>query len=389
MAQVGRRFTILHTESSLGWGGQEHRVLAEARILTDRGHRLLLACDPRGALYGRAAREGLPLFPVKFWGWRNVTALWTIRGILKAERVDILNTHSSLDSWVGTLAWGCGSRTVKLVRTRHLSTPVADNWPTRWLYRTPAAVITTGKNISDLLNQRLGIPSERLFIIPTGVAPEEFAPRPPDPTLIHSLNLPSGALVLGTVSVLRSWKGHLDLLEAFNLLVTEGEPAILLIVGEGPYRPVIEAKIAELGLQARVRLVGHQENVPAWLALMDVFVMASYANEGVPQALLQAMAMARPVAATAAGGIPEVIIPEKTGLLAPPRNPPALAQILARLCRDAALREALGQKGRELVLQRFSLGHMADRLERLYGILMAGAGDRQTATLASCSPKDP
>jgi glycosyltransferase involved in cell wall biosynthesis len=145
---------------------------------------------------------------------------------------------------------------------------------------------------------------------------------------------------------------------------------ILLIVGDGPYRQVIEAKITELGLGEEVRLVGHQEAVPDWLALMDAFVLASYANEGVPQALLQALAMGKPAAATATGGIPEVIVPEETGLLVPPKDSRALAQALARLARDQALWAALGRRGPGLVASRFSLEHMADALEALYADIM-------------------
>jgi len=374
-----RLFTILHTESSPGWGGQEHRILAEATIMRRRGHRLLLACDPQGELHGRAAREGFPVFPLKFWGRQNFKAWLALRRLLREERVDILNTHSSQDSWVGLLAWGSRPQGVKLVRTRHLSTRVATNWPTRWLYRTPAAVITTSRAISDLLQRRLGVRPDRLHAIPTGVSLADFAPRPPDPALAASLNPPPGAFVFGTVSVLRSWKGHLYLLEAFKRLVDEGWEVFLLIVGDGPYRPVIEAKIQELGLAGQVRLAGHQDRVPEWLALMDAFVMASYANEGVPQALLQALAMARPVAATTVGGIPEVIIPEETGLLAPPRDSQALARIMSRLLQEADLREALSRRGPQVVAARYSLEQMADQLEAVYDEIM-GTGRPWTAS---------
>ena len=366
-----RTYTILHTESSLGWGGQEHRVLAEAKIMRQRGHRLLLACDPRGALYPRAERQGFAVFPLNFGGLDNLGAWLNLRRLLKQARVDILNTHSSLDSWVGLLAWLTSGKKTTLLRTRHLSTPVAATWPTRRLYLAPAAVITTGQGISELLHQRLGVPRERLHAIPTGVSLADFAPRPPDPKLIARLDLPAGIFVFGTISVLRSWKGHLYLLEAVKQLREEGLAAVLLIVGDGPYRPVIEAKIRELGLAGQVRLVGHQEAVPDWLALMDAFVLASYAHEGVPQALLQALAMGKPVVATRTGGIPEVITPGETGLLAPPQDSRALAQAMSRLARDGALREGLALRGPKLVASRYSLEQMADALEALYGDIMA------------------
>jgi len=364
-----RSFTILHTESSLGWGGQEQRIFAEIRIMGDRGHRLLLAGDPRGELYPRAIREGFLTFPLEFGGARTWGAWLTLRRLLQQERVDILNTHSSLDSWVGFLAWLTRKNRLTLVRTRHLSTLVAQNWPTRRLYQAPAAVITTSRAISELLQQRLGVPEERLHAIPTGVSLTDFTPRPPDPNLAAGLELPTGAFVFGTVSVLRSWKGHLYLLEALKYLLEEGLDAVLVIVGEGPYRPVIEEKVQWLGLTEQVCLVGHQEWIPDWLALMDAFVLASYAHEGVPQALLQALAMGKPVVATRTGGIPEVIVTGETGVLAPPRESQALAQAMLRLARDASLREKFSQQGPQ-VASRYSLDRMADALEALYAEIM-------------------
>ncbi len=358
--------TILHTESSLGWGGQEHRILVEARVLRDRGYRLLLAADPRGELCRRARAEGFPVIPLTFGGRANPAAFFALRRLLGQGGVDILNTHSSLDSWVGTLAWATLRRRPVLLRTRHLSTPVHANWPTRWLYHRPARVLTTSREIAALLHERLGVPEKRLLPVPTGINLPDFSPRLPDPALRASLGWPAGTFVAGTVSVLRSWKGHLYLLEALHLLRGQGHDIALVIVGEGPYRPVIEGKIRDLGLEAWVRLVGHQEDVPAWLALLDAFVLASYAHEGVPQALLQALAMARPVVATRVGGIPEVIREGDTGWLVPPKDPPALARSLARVmeAREEAL--ACARRGRQWVAAHHSLEHMADQLEDIY-----------------------
>jgi glycosyltransferase involved in cell wall biosynthesis len=361
-----RRYTILHTESSLGWGGQERRIVAEGQAMQAKGHRLLIACDPKAALFRRGQAAGFSVFALPFGGLGNVAAWRTLRRLLVREGVDILNTHSSLDSWVGALAWRTMGNRPTLVRTRHLSTPVKQSWPTRWLYNAPAATITTGENIKTLLHERLKVPEERLFAIPTGVPLEEFAPRSPDPGLQASLKLPLHTFVFGTVSVLRSWKGHLFALEALKQLLDAGKPCYLLIVGDGPYLPVIAERIAALGLGDHVRLAGYQERVADWLALMDALVMASYAHEGVPQAVLQALAMAKPVVATTVGGIPEVITPEATGLLAPPKDPEALAQAMARVMVDGPLRERLGRQGKNLVREKYSLERMAEQVEAVY-----------------------
>jgi glycosyltransferase involved in cell wall biosynthesis len=282
--------------------------------------------------------------------------------------VDILNTHSSLDSWVGMLAL-MGMQKPRLVRTRHLSTPVKGSWPTRWLYQSPKGIITTSQGIKELLQQRVGVDPERVFSIPTGVSLTEFAPRQADPSLRVRLQIPENSFIWGMVSVLRSWKGHLYALEALRELLDAGLPTYLVVVGEGPYRSLIEPKIQELGVEGQVRLVGYQEDVAPWLALMDVVVMASYAHEGVPQAALQALALGKPVVGTYVGGIPEVIIPGKTGLLAPPKDSHALAAALRQLWEHPEQRSEMGRQGRNLVAQKYSLEQMAVAVEAVYDLV--------------------
>lgn len=366
-----KSLSILHTESSLGWGGQERRILVEALAMRQRGHRLTFACDPRGELYRRVRLQRFSVTPLTFGGIYNLGAWIRLRRLMALQPPDILNTHSSLDSWVGSLAWRSMSPRPLLIRTRHLSTPVKNNWPTRWLYRKPAAIITTGQVTKELIMERLGVPARRIFSIPTGVDLTEFAPQEKSRELLAQIKIPADTFVFGSVAVLRSWKGHLYLLEAFQRLIADGARACLLLVGEGPYRVVIEEKIAQLGLQSWVRLAGFREQVAPWFALMDVVVLASYANEGVPQSLLQALAMARPVVGTTVGGIPEAIIDGETGLLASPRDPKSLARAMDRLQSNPNYRRDLGRRGRDLVVERFSLEQMAAEIEAVYAVLFS------------------
>ena len=363
-----RTYTILHTESSLGLGGQERRILAEAAAMRERGHRLLLACHPQGELFPRGQRAGFLVLPLAFGGWRNLPAGLALRRFLLREGVDFLNTHSSLDSWVGTLAL-TGLKKPFLVRTRHLSTPVTMNRPTRWLYHTPRATITTSQGIKELLQQRLGVPAAKIFAIPTVVSLQDFAPRQPEASLLEKLRIPAGSFIWGMVSVLRSWKGHLYALEALKELTDAGLKTCLVVVVEGPYRSLIEPKIQELGVEKQVRLVGYQEDVAPWLALIDVVVMPYNAHEGGPQAALQALAQGKPVVGAVVGGIPEVVIPGETGLLVPPKDPHALALALRQLQEHPEQRAEMGRRGRDLVVQKYSLEQMAAAVEEVYDFI--------------------
>ena len=365
-----RTYTIVHTEASLGWGGQERRIFAEAEIMRQRGHNVILAPDPRGELYQRALQAGLPVVPMLFGGRHTIPTCITLRRLLRRQAVDILNTHSSLDSWVGLGAvLGQRSRT-KLIRTRHLSTPIQTSWPTRWLYQSPDAIITTGQAIKNLIIARARVPAAKIYSIPTGVPLDRFYPRPPGDRAGYLPDWPQDSCIIGSVAVLRSWKGHLYLVEALEKVLRAGAKAYLVLVGDGPYRVVIDAKVAELNLADFIYFAGYQDNVPDWLARLDLVVLASYANEGVPQSLLQAMAMARPVIGTTCGGIPEIVQPEANGLLVPPKDSDSLAEALLSLIRDPAKRDRFGAQAWLWCRQRYSLEQMAAATENVYARIM-------------------
>jgi glycosyltransferase involved in cell wall biosynthesis len=141
---------------------------------------------------------------------------------------------------------------------------------------------------------------------------------------------------------------------------------VLLIVGDGPYRDQIEPRVTALSLADRVHLLGDRPDVPDLLNAMDVFALPSYANEGVPQAILQAMAMELPVVSTQVGAIDEAVSEGITGYLANPRDSAALANRLAQLLEDAALRASMGAAARSQVERRNSLAEMLDRMERVF-----------------------
>ena len=177
-------------------------------------------------------------------------------------------------------------------------------------------------------------------------------------------------VLIGTVAFLRDYKGLDYLIEAAKL-VTETHPECrFLLVGDGPERMNLLRRIHELGLSSRVVLAGFREDIPQLVAAMDIFVVSSVEGEGLPQSLTQAMAMERPVVATAVGSIAEVVKHEVTGLLVTPSNPAALAEQIEVLIRDQALCEKLARAGRELIVQSYSLEHMLDRTEGLYASLL-------------------
>jgi glycosyltransferase involved in cell wall biosynthesis len=354
---------IVHTEASLGWGGQEIRILTEAAGMIARGHQVEIACPREARIFVEAQRFGVPATALPI-GRKRPRGVFALRRFLAARQVDAINAHSSTDAWLAALAGRSLSRPPPMVRTRHISAPVARDAMTRWLYtKATAEIVTTGEAIRTQLIRDIGVAPSRVSSIPTGIDPKRFGPADRDDAR-RSLGLPAGVPLIGIVATLRSWKGHRILVEAMTLLAHRG--AQLAIVGDGPQREALRAQIGALGLDARVRLAGNQNDVTRWLAALDVFALPSYANEGVPQALLQAMLMGLPCVTTDAGAIGEAAIADHTAVVVAKENAVALAAGIDRVLGDPALARRIAAAGRERALTRFSLASMLDRMEAVF-----------------------
>jgi len=365
--RAGEKLRILHTEASLGWGGQEIRILTEAAGMRGRGHDVRIACPRNAPLYAEARRFDVPAVGLPI-GRKGLAGAIALRRLLARHPVDVVNTHSSTDSWLAAIGlrlfWLGRQRPPALVRTRHISAPVPNRLATRWLYaRATAEIVTTGGAIREQLIRGLGVSPARVTSIPTGIDSTQFDPGE-KPGARRMLRLPQGVPLVGIVATLRSWKGHRYLVEAMTLLARRD--AQLVIVGEGPQRAALEAQIAELKLRERVRLVGNQYDVVPWLRAFDVFALPSYANEGVPQALMQAMLVGVPCVTTDAGAIGEIAIHDATALVVAKQNPVALAAGIDRLLTDAALAARLAWTARDRVHSKFGLDAMLDGMEAVF-----------------------
>jgi glycosyltransferase involved in cell wall biosynthesis len=363
---------ILHTEASSGWGGQELRILDEAAGLRARGHDVQIAAPAGAPIVAAARQRGIPIhaIPVDRRNWAALRALW---GVIDSVRPDVVVTHSSTDSWLAALAARLRRQAPPIVRTRHLSTPVAGGLLNRWLYGSAAAfVVTTGEAIRQMLVKRLALDPARVISIPTGVDLARFHPGD-RAAARRALGLAEGGPIIGIVATLRSWKGHRFLIDA--MADPRLASARLVVVGDGPQDGALRAKAAADGLGPRVLFAGRHDDVAPWLQAFDIFALPSTGNEGVPQALMQAMACALPVVATPVGSIGELVRDGETGLLVPPQDKDALAAAIARLLADPDLVERLGSRGRRFVESNYTNVAMLDAMENL--LSRAAAGKRR------------
>lgn len=360
-------WNIVHTEASLGWGGQEIRVLSECLAMRARGHTVRLVAPPNAQIFAKAQAAGLPVEPFSAARLAYPWSILRLAARFRAWKTEVVNTHSSRDGWIAGIAARLAGVPI-LIRSRHIDVDYPNTFFSRIAYRgLPHHVLTTSSQIRNNLIASLGLDPGTLTNLPTGLDLGKF-PLSRSGTLKKELGLAPDTRLIGMISVLRSWKGHRYFLEAAAAL--KGEPGLVFVIaGEGPMRGQIESWIGDLGLQEHVRLLGHREDVANLLASLEAVVLPSYAHEGVPQILLQAQAVGCPAIGTTVGGIPETLTEGKTGLLVPPRDSAALAAALRSFLGDPALRERLRRHLDGLDREPLGLAHMCGRLEALYASL--------------------
>ncbi|WP_416243660.1 glycosyltransferase family 4 protein [Azospira sp. APE16] len=357
---------IVHTEASCGWGGQEIRILSEAAGMIERGHEVVLLCPPESRIYQEAPGRGVPVVALPI-GRKRLPGFFAMRRWLAANPVDVINTHSSTDSWLAALACATLAKAPPLVRTRHVSVPIPNNRSTRWLYlKASAHIAVTGELLKRRMIADNGMPPDHLTSVPTGIDTRHFSPAMPaeKAALRPQLGLPEGACVFGIVATLRSWKGHSYLIDAFARI--DDPRARLLIVGGGPQQQALEQQIARLGLGDRVIMAGEQRDVQPWLRAMDVFILPSYANEGVPQALMQAMSCGLACITTDVGSISELASDGETALMVPTKDVAALQARMEELAADSGRRQLLGAAARRRCLEGYDRETMLDRMETIF-----------------------
>ena len=358
--------SILHTESSCGWGGQEIRILPESQGMVQRGHHVTLVCCPNSKIAKAAPDYGIEVVTLPIEKKRG-SALMALRNWLKVHRqqFDVINTHSSTDAWLVALSCASLRHSPAIVRTRHVSTDVSRSLPTRWLYLSSSAhIVTTGEKLRQTLHQYNRFPLSQMTSVPTGIDLEKFSPQNKQQAR-EKIGVPNKP-TLGIVATMRVWKGHKYLIEAWKTLHLQFPDWQLLLVGDGPQRKNLQPMVKLAGLEESVFFLGNRNDVPDCLNAMDLFALPSFGNEGVPQGIMQAMACGLPVVSTTVGAISEAVIDGKTGFTLAPQVQETLINYLAKLMASDELRQQMGQASLAHAKAQFGLDNMLDKMEKIF-----------------------
>ena len=357
---------IVHLNSHVPWRGGEQQVLYLTECLHTCGHHSVVICPPHSALYQRSQEVGLPTEALRMRHELDLAAAWQLGRYIRRQHVEILHMHTPHAHTIGLLAWKLAP-TVRLVVSRRVDFAPGRNWLSRYKYAHPGVQYVA---VSDAVRHVLiasGVPAQRVDTVHSGIDLHRFVEIQEAPPLF-----PVGTRIIGTVGHLAGHKGHRYLLEAIALL-TRQEPRLgVVIAGDGALRVELEAQAAALGITAHVRFTGFRHDILALMQSFEIFVFSSYL-EGLGTAILDAMALGKPVVATRAGGIPEAVQDGITGLLVPPRDPQALADAVRHLLCHPEHVKAFGEAGRKRVEQYFTVERMVCGTLQIYERILADA----------------
>jgi glycosyltransferase involved in cell wall biosynthesis len=365
----------------LGTGGTQRHLQQVVALLDPARFQVeVLTLHPGGEVEDQLRAGGVSVRSLgvgaRLSSARTLRAIVTAARALRRGRFDVVHGYQWRPALVGALAGRLAGVPLRLASKRSLT---GDDRQAGRAWRHIARQVDTVIVNADALRvegEQRGMQC-RWALLQNGVDTEHFRLAPPDPDARAALGLDPQRPVVGTIGRLEDRKGHDHLLRAAGTMLAggNGRRPQIVIVGDGPLREKLQAQAESLGVADSVRFAGTVADVRPSLAAMDVFVLPSHA-EGMSNALMEAMAAARPVVATAVGGNTEVVVDGKTGVLIPPADPAAIADAIAALLRDPARAAGLGAAAREFVTQRFGARARVAELEQLYQERLALRGRR-------------
>lgn len=350
-----------------GPGGAEMMLLQLAGELRRRGHAVLPVgpADRVGWLGERFRERGFEPVTYRLRRTLDWRCLRELVDLLRRHEVQVVHSHEfTMAVYGAAAALRLGARHVITMHGgRYFAEQRRRRIALRWAARRSSALVGVSRATAEDLERSLGLPPAAVAVVPNGI---EFRTGTRE-RVRQEVQMAEGELLCVAVGNLYPVKGHMVLLQALAALqrTAHDVPWRLAIAGRGEEEARLRAFADAHGMGDRVHLLGFRSDIPDVLAAADLFVMPSR-SEGLPLALVEAMAASLPIVASDVGGIPEVVTSGEEALLVPPDDPDALAAALHRLLCDHALRAALGEAARRRAWRDFSVSTMCDTYERLY-----------------------
>jgi glycosyltransferase involved in cell wall biosynthesis len=357
---------VLQLIETGGPGGAERMLLDLSRHL-GTGYDVEVGLLKSGWLESQVLALGLACPAIRPHGAGDLGIVAGLLKVVSARRISLMHAHEFYMAAVGAAVARLTG--IPLVVTVHGKGYYPDKRRRRFLYRLIAAqasrMVTVSRDLAEFFCRRTGTPASHVEVVYNGIDVESLAGVPRDRGCLGEIGIPPDAPVVGAVGNLYPVKGHAHLLRAMPTVLAGRPAAHLVVLGRGALHDALRAEAEALGIGDRMHLLGHREDVPRWLAAIDVFVLPSL-SEGLPLSVLEAMAAGRPAVVTAVGGVPEVVQDGITGFVVPPASPEALASRILALLRDTALSAAMGAAAQARIRERFSVERMTGDYRAMY-----------------------
>lgn len=380
--------SVLHTESSLNWGGQEQRICQEAQWLNHHGHLCVIACPPTSEIFKRASQMEIPVMPAPMRNSSDLRGIFALHRAVRQCRIQIINTHGSKDTWLALPEFLTGT---PVVRTRHITDRVRPGYRHAFGYRHACdKVVASASCIKEALVQDNQVPASHIEVIGEFVDLDHFRPRPDDGGFRSSHGVPLDSILFVVVGMIRSEKGQTTFVDAALRMLNTHPRARFAIVGEGVDDHTMERKCVQrlryaFGAHADLSrtpifMTGFLPDVRDAMAAADVIVVPSHA-EAQSRVLPEAFAMGKCTLASDVGGVPEIVTHGQTGWLVPPRDSKALTAAMRLLADDPALRKNLSSKVRAHAESYFSIHARLAETIRLYRSVIAARREAKASAL--------
>ncbi len=364
---------VVHIIDDLGVGGAQRQLVELVRALdpNEFAVEVISLSDGRTAHAEAIRQAGIPLHVIPqsgFWSWPTLIRLTRL---LRARHPALVQTWLFTADLYGRLAARAAGVPVVISTVRNVDDEKPWHYVAidRVLAGATDAFVVNAQVVGERLRRREGVPARKIHTIYNGVDLSAFDPAQTDGAVRATLEAPPEAVVIGAIGRLAVQKDHATFLRAAALVHARVPEAWFVIVGNGPLHEELNRLIAALGLSGCAHVMDECTNIQELLAALDISIISSR-YEGCCNVILESMAMAKPVVATAVGGNPELVVPEATGLLVPVNDPQALAEAILRLVGDRTHAQAMGREGRRRVEAHFTIPRMAAQTTDVYRRLM-------------------
>jgi len=361
---------ILHINTERTWRGGEQQTLNLVVGLRERRIDCHLVCQAGCPLEEKAERAGVDVIPISMRGEIDLAAAFRIRALIKRYHCDILHSHTSHAHSLAFLA-SIGTGVKRLV-TRRVDFSIFRHSFLKLSglkYRLLADYyIAISHKIKDVLLHD-GIADQRIFVVHSGIDPQRFKQASGD-HLLTEFDIGENQQVVINVAHLAGHKGQKYLVRAIPQVLAKLPDTRFFIVGQGELLDELKGTASGLGLKRELVFTGFRNDVADFYRIADLFVMSSV-QEGLGTAVLDALALAKPVVATDTGGLPEIIQDGKTGRLVAPADPAALAEGIVEMLTRTEAAKAMAEAGRALVQNFFSTDAMVENNIKVYEKVLA------------------